>query len=100
MLEPGAVLIAMAARGITRLLIEGGSTVSAAFVEAGLVDEFVVFRAAETLGNDALDAVSGHDLWQLLGHGDIGKVCERAVGSDTMSVYRARSFEDLLCSPA
>src|SRR5262249_18104691 len=38
-LDLNAVLHALSERGITRLLVEGGSRVAAAFVAAGLVDE-------------------------------------------------------------
>ena len=38
---------ALAGRGITRLMVEGGPTVAAAFLEADLVDEAALFRSPE-----------------------------------------------------
>ena len=52
-----AVLQALAERGITRLLVEGGSGVAAAFVRAGRVDRLAWFRAARLLGGDGLAAI-------------------------------------------
>ena len=41
---------ALAGRGITRLMVEGGPTVAAAFVQADLVDEAALFRSPNPLG--------------------------------------------------
>lgn len=43
-----SVMEALVARGITRLLVEGGPTVWRAFADAGLVDEVVLFMAEAT----------------------------------------------------
>jgi len=47
-------LAALAQRGITRLLIEGGSSVGTAFLSAGLIDRLAWFRTAGIMGNDGL----------------------------------------------
>ena len=47
-------LAALAQRGITRLLIEGGSSVGTALLSAGLIDRLAWFRAAGIMGNDGL----------------------------------------------
>jgi diaminohydroxyphosphoribosylaminopyrimidine deaminase/5-amino-6-(5-phosphoribosylamino)uracil reductase len=55
-----AVLHALAERGITRLLVEGGARVAASFVAAGLVDEFWLLRGPDAIGAGgvaALDAL-------------------------------------------
>ena len=44
-LEPGAMLAALAARGVTRLLVEGGEAVWRSFFAARLVDHVTVFLA-------------------------------------------------------
>ena len=49
-----AALEALAQRGITRLLIEGGSTIATAFLSAGLVDRVAWFRASGIMGGDGL----------------------------------------------
>ncbi len=56
--EPGSALTALADRGVTRLLIEGGGAVAASFLRAGLVDRVVWFQAGGILGGDAAPAVA------------------------------------------
>ena len=48
--DPKAVLAALAEAGVHRLWLEGGPTVAAAFVAAGLVDEVVAYVAPVFLG--------------------------------------------------
>lgn len=53
-----AVLAALGARGITRLLVEGGSRMAAALLDAGLVDRMAWFRAPVLIGADGLPAAA------------------------------------------
>jgi len=53
------VLKVLAEQGITRLMVEGGPIVAAAFVAADLVDEAVLLRAEKTIGADGIDALEG-----------------------------------------
>lgn len=46
----------LATRGITRLLIEGGSKIFTAFLQAGLIDELICIRAPIIIGNDGVPA--------------------------------------------
>lgn len=46
----------LGADGLTRLLVEGGGQVAATLLEAGLVDELVLFRADKILGPDGVPA--------------------------------------------
>ncbi len=48
--DPVAVLAALTARGVHRVLVEGGPTVTTAFLRAGLVDEVVAYVAPVLLG--------------------------------------------------
>ena len=48
--DPAAVAAALYGRGIRHLLLEGGATLAAAFLRAGLVDELVVYTAPLLLG--------------------------------------------------
>jgi diaminohydroxyphosphoribosylaminopyrimidine deaminase/5-amino-6-(5-phosphoribosylamino)uracil reductase len=58
----GAVLRALAERGITSLLVEGGATVAAEALRARVVDRVVLFMAPAILGGDAVPAVGPLDL--------------------------------------
>ncbi|MGY2063932.1 bifunctional diaminohydroxyphosphoribosylaminopyrimidine deaminase/5-amino-6-(5-phosphoribosylamino)uracil reductase RibD [Blastococcus sp. SYSU DS0619] len=48
--EPAALLAELFARDVRRVLLEGGPTLAAAFLRAGLVDEAVVHLAPKLLG--------------------------------------------------
>jgi len=55
----------LALRGITRLMIEAGPQIAAAFVTDDLVDEANVFETPVMLGADAIDALEGLPLGAL-----------------------------------
>jgi diaminohydroxyphosphoribosylaminopyrimidine deaminase / 5-amino-6-(5-phosphoribosylamino)uracil reductase len=50
-------LAALAARGLTRVLVEGGSALAAALLRARLVDRLVWFQAPLLIGGDGLPAI-------------------------------------------
>ena len=54
-LTPAAVLAALAARGITRVLLESGATLARAFLDAELVDAVALFRAPHDVALDGTD---------------------------------------------
>lgn len=57
----GAMLTELAQRRVTRLLVEGGATVHAAFLDRGLADRLEIFTAPMTLGaagHSAIDALA------------------------------------------
>jgi diaminohydroxyphosphoribosylaminopyrimidine deaminase/5-amino-6-(5-phosphoribosylamino)uracil reductase len=58
-LDLANVLERLAAEGITRLLVEGGPTVAASFVEGDLVDEAVLLHSAKAIGEEGIDALEG-----------------------------------------
>jgi len=57
-IDAGALLTALAGRGITRVLVEGGSRLAGSLLRAGLVDRLEWFRAPLLIGGDGLAAVS------------------------------------------
>jgi diaminohydroxyphosphoribosylaminopyrimidine deaminase / 5-amino-6-(5-phosphoribosylamino)uracil reductase len=54
----GLALAALAARGLTRVLVEGGSALAAALLRARLVDRLVWFQAPLLIGGDGLPALA------------------------------------------
>jgi diaminohydroxyphosphoribosylaminopyrimidine deaminase/5-amino-6-(5-phosphoribosylamino)uracil reductase len=64
-LDLHAVMAELAGRGVTRLLVEGGSHVAAGLLRAGLVDRILSFRAGLVLGGEGLAAISGTGLEHL-----------------------------------
>ena len=61
-----AVLRALAERGITRLMVEGGPTIAAALLAADLVDEAVLFHSDMIVGAGGIDALPAPGLSQHL----------------------------------
>jgi diaminohydroxyphosphoribosylaminopyrimidine deaminase/5-amino-6-(5-phosphoribosylamino)uracil reductase len=57
-LDLDEVLKALASEGITRLMVEGGPTVAASFVEADLIDEAVLLHSDKSIGPDGIDALN------------------------------------------
>jgi diaminohydroxyphosphoribosylaminopyrimidine deaminase/5-amino-6-(5-phosphoribosylamino)uracil reductase len=84
-LDLAAVLKALAGRGITRLMVEGGPTVAAAFVQADMVDEAALFRSPNTLG-EGIDALEGLPLTALTKSPKLKSVASEAVGGDTLEM--------------
>lgn len=78
---------ALAARRITRLLVEGGPAVWRSFARAGFVDEVVVFQARNA-GEAALPAPPVPSA--LLPGIDLTLTAAHAVGVDDMLVFRRR----------
>ena len=81
-----AVLEMLAARGITRLLVEGGPKVWRSFADAGLIDEVALFMAGPPDAQKAALALQNH-----LGRLTLQKTDCRPVGSDTMWRLRPTS---------
>lgn len=79
------VLKTLAGEGIGRLMVEGGPTVAAALVEAGLVDEAVLVRSEKTIGEDGIAPLEGMPL-DALTNGLHARGSE-TLGPDTIETY-------------
>ena len=80
----------LAERGITRLMVEGGPTLAAAFVTADLVDEAVLFQSPKAVGADGIDALEGLPLTALTQSPHLVSVRCGAVGADTYELFERR----------
>jgi diaminohydroxyphosphoribosylaminopyrimidine deaminase/5-amino-6-(5-phosphoribosylamino)uracil reductase len=58
-LDLSAVLKRLAERGVTRLMVEGGPTLAAAFIAADLVDQAILFHSAKIIGFDGVEVLEG-----------------------------------------
>lgn len=77
-----AVLKLLGLLGVTRLMVEGGPSVAAAFLDAGLVDEVAVFHSPVTLGSDAYGVLAGQPVGRLLAPVGFAEVERVALGDD------------------
>jgi diaminohydroxyphosphoribosylaminopyrimidine deaminase / 5-amino-6-(5-phosphoribosylamino)uracil reductase len=89
-IDPAVVLRRLAERGITRLMVEAGPTLAAAFVKADLVDEAVLLRAATSIGTRGIDALQGLPLEALTRSDRLVLTGSEMVGADTMEHYQRR----------
>jgi diaminohydroxyphosphoribosylaminopyrimidine deaminase/5-amino-6-(5-phosphoribosylamino)uracil reductase len=81
------VLQALAARGITRLMVEGGPIVAAAFVTTDLVDEAALFRRTQSIGADGIDALEGLPLTAVTQSPRLHSCGIETVGNDTLEMF-------------
>jgi diaminohydroxyphosphoribosylaminopyrimidine deaminase/5-amino-6-(5-phosphoribosylamino)uracil reductase len=86
-LDLGAVLKLLAQRGITRLMVEAGPTVAAAFLRADLVDEAAVIRSPSAIGADGIDALEGLPLSALTQSPRLKPVGNDAIGADRIETF-------------
>ncbi|MFL6813721.1 MAG: bifunctional diaminohydroxyphosphoribosylaminopyrimidine deaminase/5-amino-6-(5-phosphoribosylamino)uracil reductase RibD [Bradyrhizobium sp.] len=82
-----AVLHALAEKGITRLLVEGGARVASSFVAAGLVDEFWMLRGPDAIGADGVAALDGLPLSVLTGSAAFKQRASETLQNDTLTIY-------------
>jgi diaminohydroxyphosphoribosylaminopyrimidine deaminase/5-amino-6-(5-phosphoribosylamino)uracil reductase len=75
----------LAAKGITRLMVEGGPTLAAAFIAADLVDEAVLFHSPKIVGADGVDALATGALEALTRR--LKQVSSEPVGPDRQVNY-------------
>jgi diaminohydroxyphosphoribosylaminopyrimidine deaminase/5-amino-6-(5-phosphoribosylamino)uracil reductase len=86
-LDLPAVLHALAERGITRLLVEGGARVASTFAAAGLVDEFWLLRGGCAIGDDGVVALNGLPLASITQSPGFRVRVSEGLGKDTLTVY-------------
>ena len=82
-----AVLRALAERGITRLLVEGGARVAASLVAADLVDEFWLLRGPDTVGAGGVAALDGLPLTSITQSLAFRVRASENLDKDTLTVY-------------
>ena len=81
-------LEALAARGLTRILVEGGGLLAAALLRLDLVDRLAWFRAPRMMGGDGVPMAAG------LGVGSLSQIPRfirtelLVLGTDLLETYR------------
>jgi len=86
-LDLPAVLKALADRGVTRLMVEGGPTVAASFIAAGLVDRAALFRSPNEIGHGGIGVLEGVPLTALTKSPKLQHLATETVGVDTLDLF-------------
>jgi diaminohydroxyphosphoribosylaminopyrimidine deaminase/5-amino-6-(5-phosphoribosylamino)uracil reductase len=86
-LDLSGVLQLLGDHGITRVMVEAGPRVSAAFLRADLVDAAVLFRGPDNIGTDGIDALDGLPLTALTQSPSLKSLGVEPVGADQVEIF-------------
>jgi len=87
-----AALGVLGERGITRLLVEGGAGLAAAFFRARLVDRLVWVHAPLAIGGDGIPAIAGLDLTALAHAPAFERLSTQTIGDDVLTTFHVRAI--------
>lgn len=87
-LDLRAGLAAMAEKGVTRVLCEGGAGLAAALIRAGLVDDVMIFSAGALIGAEGATALGPLALHALADAPRLSLVATAPMGCDVLSHWR------------
>jgi diaminohydroxyphosphoribosylaminopyrimidine deaminase/5-amino-6-(5-phosphoribosylamino)uracil reductase len=87
-IDIAAALTALAERGITRLLVEGGAQLAASLLRADLVDRIAWFHAPGVMGGDAWPAAQGFGVSHLADMPRFVRAAATPVGLDMLTELR------------
>jgi diaminohydroxyphosphoribosylaminopyrimidine deaminase / 5-amino-6-(5-phosphoribosylamino)uracil reductase len=89
-IDLAAGLRALGARGLTRLLVEGGARLAAALLLRQLVDRLVWLHAPLLIGADGIPAIGGFGLAALVDAPSFERIATETIGADVLTTCRAR----------
>jgi len=78
---------ALAQAGLTRILVEGGGTLAAGLLRAGLVDRLAWFHAPGIIGGDGWPAAAGFGVTDLAGMPTFRPLGQERWGDDMLSTF-------------
>ena len=99
MAGPEAALAALALRGITRVLVEGGAKLATSLLQARLVDRLAWFQAPLLVGGDGLPAIGELERQTIAEAIRLARVQSQTLAQDQLESYIVLS-EGGPCSPA
>jgi diaminohydroxyphosphoribosylaminopyrimidine deaminase/5-amino-6-(5-phosphoribosylamino)uracil reductase len=91
-----AAMTALAAAGLTRVLVEGGAQLAAAMLRADLVDRIAWFHAPSVMGGDGWPSVQAFGVETLEQMPGFRRDCVTVIGDDMVSEFTRQRP----CSPA
>lgn len=85
--DMGEMLRVLADRGITRVLVEGGSRLTGALLGDGLIDRIVWFRAGSIIGGDGTPVAAGFGVDLLAAAPKFTRLGVEPCGADVVETY-------------
>lgn len=85
--DPGAVMNALAQQGITRVFCEGGGMLAASLLNAGLVDQLVVFSAGAAIGAEGTPMLAAMGIDHLAGAPRFALDSVKPIGNDICHIW-------------
>ena len=79
LLDPAAILSVLAGKGLTSIYCEGGGTLAASLLQAGLVDDLLIYTAGKFIGAEGQPAIGALGLGKLIEAQDFTLVDHRAI---------------------
>jgi diaminohydroxyphosphoribosylaminopyrimidine deaminase/5-amino-6-(5-phosphoribosylamino)uracil reductase len=76
--------------GYTRILVEGGATLSASLLKENLIDEIYWFRASKIMGNSGINAISNLNIDEIYHLKKFNLTNSKIIDGDQLSVYRRK----------
>jgi diaminohydroxyphosphoribosylaminopyrimidine deaminase/5-amino-6-(5-phosphoribosylamino)uracil reductase len=90
-IDLGEALQALAKRGLTRILVEGGAGLAAGLLRNDLVDRLAWFHAPAAIGNEGVNAVAGLGYQKLADIPRFARIALEPVGEDVLETLRRRA---------
>jgi diaminohydroxyphosphoribosylaminopyrimidine deaminase/5-amino-6-(5-phosphoribosylamino)uracil reductase len=87
--DMGEMMQALASRGITRVLVEGGGRLTGALLDAELIDRIVWFRAGSVIGGDGTPVAAAFGVDQLGQAPRFARLSVEPCGEDIVETYAA-----------
>jgi diaminohydroxyphosphoribosylaminopyrimidine deaminase/5-amino-6-(5-phosphoribosylamino)uracil reductase len=81
------VLRMLSERGVTRLMVEGGSRIAASFVKDGLADEVWLLEGPNTIGPDGVPALDAMPLTAITASPSFRVRASESFGDDILTIY-------------
>lgn len=85
--DPTAALQALASRGLTRILCEGGGQLAASLMAAGLVDDLASYHAGALIGADGRPAIAALRLTALADAPRLTLLERQTLGGDVFALW-------------
>jgi diaminohydroxyphosphoribosylaminopyrimidine deaminase/5-amino-6-(5-phosphoribosylamino)uracil reductase len=92
--DVAATLKELGARGITRVMAEGGANLNATFFRSGLVDRVAWFRAPDVIGGDGLPAVQSFGVDRLRDMASFTRIRTIFAGRDALEFFERAGHGD------